>query len=321
MQEENVSRRGFLGATAGGIGLAAAGAAVNLAMGQTAEAQEAPKKKKGIHVGMLTAPFAGETMETVVAFAKSANISALEVVAGPGTRLLDPADLSQQRIEEIKKLIAESGLEISSLSYYSNILKNTDRGQAHALKTIDAAVALGVPTVCMIAGMPPEDKTKIQTIKEVMPKAFEPILAKAKDKGINIALENWFETCLQGLDTFECFFDTFKEEYFGLNYDPSHLYHQECDYYVPVSLYSKRIFHTHAKDTFVDRITRAKVGIRAEGWWRYVIPGFGSIDWPNYIAHLRGNGYKGVLSIEHEDGDLGREEGFTIGARYLNQFC
>ena len=86
-------------------------------------------------------------------------------------------------------------------------------------------------------------------------------------------------------------------------------------------MWKGRIFHTHAKDTLVDKAKRANVGVYGDGWWRYVIPGFGNIDWGEYIAHLRVNGYDGVLSIEHEDGSQGREEGFMRGAWYLEQFC
>ena len=86
-------------------------------------------------------------------------------------------------------------------------------------------------------------------------------------------------------------------------------------------LFGKRIFHTHAKDTLVDVEVRARVGIYGRGWWRYVIPGSGSIHWGEYINHLRMNGYSGVLSIEHEDSALSREKGFILAARHLAQFC
>ena len=45
------------------------------------------------------------------------------------------------------------------------------------------------------------------------------------------------------------------------------------------------------------------------------------IKWGKYIGQLREIGYKGVLSIEHEDDTLGPEEGFRHGANYLNPFC
>ena len=39
-----------------------------------------------------------------------------------------------------------------------------------------------------------------------------------------------------------------------------------------------------------------------------------------YIAALRRNGYNGVISIEHEDSAVEREEGFLIGKKYLEHF-
>jgi sugar phosphate isomerase/epimerase len=124
--------------------------------------------------------------------------------------------------------------------------------------------------------------------------------------------------------------ETIRDENFGFNYDPSHLVHQQCDYTIPVRRFSQRIFHTHAKDCLVDEQQRAYFGVlggkwyagAAEGgWWRYAIPGFGNVDWGRYIGLLREVGYKGVLSIEHEDSTFGPEEGFRHGASYLNPFC
>jgi sugar phosphate isomerase/epimerase len=107
---------------------------------------------------------------------------------------------------------------------------------------------------------------------------------------------------------------------FGLNFDPSHLLWQDIDYLHAVEVFGPRIFHTHAKDTEIMQRRRAWVGNQASGWWRYVIPGLGAVDWGAYIACLRRVGYNGVLSIEHEDSAVGREEGFMIAARYLRQF-
>ena len=275
-------------------------------------------------VGMLTAPFSDVPLEAVLDFAEETAIPALEIIAGPGSKHIDPAKVTPRQAAKIMEAVDERGLEISSLAYYNPSFtdpKKTKEIQANAKKAIDAAAALGVNTVCMLAGFPAEGMTKIETIKKVVPKFYRPVLTHARKKGVNIALENWFATCLQGIDTFECLFETIPDENFGLNYDPSHLYHQECDHLLPVSMFASRIFHTHAKDTLVDRAKRARVGIYAPGWWRYVIPGFGNIDWGEYTSHLRMNGYDGVLSIEHEDSGQTREEGFLRGAAYLEQFC
>ncbi len=275
-------------------------------------------------VGMLTAPFGTEKLEDVLDFAETASIPCLEVVAHPGSKHIDPARISATRIKAVRGMLEERMLEISSLGYYTCDItkpKLLAKVQAHAKKTIDTAAKLGVPTVCMLAGFPTEGMSKLETIQKVLPKAFKPILTHARKKNINIALENWFETCLQGQDTFEALFEAIPDANFGLNYDPSHFYHQECDHLLPVTMFKDRIFHTHAKDTLVDKAKRAKVGIYGEGWWRYVIPGFGNLDWGEYISHLRQNGYDGVLSIEHEDSTQTREEGFVRGAWHLEQFC
>ena len=276
-----------------------------------------------MNVGMLTAPFDREKLSVVLDFAEEAPIRSLEIVAGPGSRHVDPAKLTATQAGRIAEDVAVRGLEISSLAYYTNTTdpKTYKAVQAHAKKAIDAAAMLGAPTVCMLCGSPVEGMSKIDTIRKVVPKVFKPILAHARKKKITIAIENYFATNLQGIDTFECLFETIKDDNFGLNYDPSHLYHQECDHLLPVSMFGKRIFHTHAKDTLVDKAKRAKVGIYAGGWWRYVIPGFGNINWGEYITHLRMNGYDGVLSIEHEDGAQTREEGFIRGGWFLEQFC
>lgn len=312
------SRRNFLGATAGVVGVAAA------SVGQAAAPEVGvAKKKEGIRVGMLTAPFGGSTFEEVAEFAASAGISSLEVVAGPNSRQLDPAALDAARIDAVKQVLAERGLEISSLAWYPDMADPNKLGemQAHFMQLVDAAAALSVPVVCTITGFPKDNMSKMDTIKKVLPRTFGPLIAHAKDKGIQIAIENYFETCLQGIDTFECLFETIQDDNFGLNYDPSHLYHQQCNHLLPVKLFGKRIFHSHAKDVLVDTELRANRGVYAKGWWRYVIPGFGNINWGEYIGCLRQNGYKGVLSIEHEDNSFGREEGFVAGAKYLGQFC
>lgn len=275
-------------------------------------------------VGMLTAPFANENLETVLDFAEDSGISCLEITAHPGCAHFNAAKLTPAKAAKINESLANRGLEITSLAYYTVDItdpKLTKKVQDHTIRVIDAAAMLGVDTVCTLAGFPADGMTKIDTIRKVLPKAFKPILAHARKKKVNIALENYFETCLQGLDTFEAMFAAIPDANFGLNYDPSHLFHQECDHLLPLRQFKDRIFHTHAKDTLVDKARRGLVGVYGKGWWRYVIPGFGNINWGEYVSHLRANGYDGVMSIEHEDETQTREEGFMRGAWFLEQFC
>ncbi len=323
-----INRRKFLGSTAGAAGVAmlveTATVALAGADGADAAAAKSPAAREpGVRVGMLTAPFGDKPLVDVLDFAKSAGISCLEAVADPGSKHIDPVNFDAAKAETVKRLLAERQLEISGLSYFGDACAPgaAEKFQEHVRKMVDAAVLLGVPTLCMNAGMPLPNLDRISQIKQVVSKVFTPVVGYAKDKGVKIAIENWFETCLRGIDTFECLMETIKDDNFGLNYDPSHLVHQECNYLLPIRLFGKRIFHTHAKDTLIDAETRARVGIYGPGWWRYVVPGSGSIRWGEYINHLRMQGYKGVLSIEHEDSAVSREKGFILAARHLAQFC
>lgn len=318
-----VSRRSFLG-TAGAAAAASAtwiGAAALRAT--AAEAVGTGTGKKDIRLGMMTAPVSGQSLSEALDMAKRCGLSALEVMSGPGSKLLDPMNLGPADAEKVKAELGQRGLEFSSLANYMNTTEpgKTEEVQTVAKKMVDAAALLGVPTICMITGMPHHGVSKIQMLRTVVPSIFRPILDHAKEKGVRVAVENWFATCLQGLDTFDTLMESIPDSHFGLNYDPSHLVHQELDYMIPVSRFSKRVFHTHAKDCLVDVQKRRYVGILAEGWWRYAIPGYGDIHWGEYIGHLRQVGYHGVLSIEHEDDTFGTEEGFRHGARYLGQFC
>jgi sugar phosphate isomerase/epimerase len=320
--DAQASRRDFIATTGAVLGAAS--------LARTRAAAQAPaapggKKGKGIRVGMLTMPLQKEPFSEVLDMAKRCQIAALEVVAHPGSKHVDPLAFGPAEAEAVKKMLAERALEISSLSNYTNPLApgKAEEFQNVMKKTVDAAVLLGVPVVCTNTGVPQEKEkaSKIGLIKNVVSKIFRPILDHAKEKGIKVAVENWFATCLQGLDTFDCLFEAIPDEHFGLNYDPSHLVHQQCDHLAPVAKFSKRLFHTHAKDCLVDVQKRGHVGVLGRGWWRYVIPGYGDIKWGEYVSLLRDVDYTGVLSIEHEDRTFGPEDGFRHGARYLNQFC
>jgi sugar phosphate isomerase/epimerase len=277
-----------------------------------------------MEIGILTAPFGGEPLEVVAAFAGEHGFAALEVAAGPGSKHIDITHFTQADAERVLELMERRALRISSVAMYTNTTPADPQERARVIdllkKAVDSAQLLGVDVVCTLGGMPVPGKDKFKTIQEDCTQVFPPVLDYAGERGIKIALENWYATNMQGLEHWKCMFDAVPHENFGLNFDPSHLIWQGIDYVAAVHHFGKRIFHTHAKDTEIREDKLRWLGNQAHGWWRYVIPGFGAVRWGEYIGALRSVGYDGVLSIEHEDRAFGREEGFLAGKRYLSQF-
>lgn len=269
-----------------------------------------------MQVGFLTACMGKQSLEEAVAFAGEAGFDALEVAA---SHL--PADRAIAEGADIRELFANHGLAISSIASYGNLLAGDAAQRAKAIaetkRLVDACLAVGTGVLCLGAGMPVEGKSKAQTIAEDVKEVYTPVAEYAGEKGVKIAFENWFATNIQNFEHWDALLDALPFDHVGFNYDPSHLIWQGIDYLGGVDRYADRIFHTHAKDTEIRDDLLAVRGNQIMGWWRYVIPGFGSIDWGRYVARLRRAGYGGVLSIEHEDGTFSPEEGLEKGLANL----
>ncbi|MHC4248251.1 MAG: sugar phosphate isomerase/epimerase family protein [Planctomycetota bacterium] len=276
-----------------------------------------------MHVGVLTAPFrrTKKTFAEIAEWAAGEGFGALEVVTGPGGHI-DPAEVLKDDGAAVKKVLADTGIAISSLAFYSGFNKG-DGPEAYSnimKDVLAAAQAVGTDCVCTLVGFPAEGKSKEATIRELAPAIYEPLAADAEKRGLTIAFENWFATNLQNMECFRAVMEALPQPNVGFNFDPSHLEWQGVDVQAAVEECKGRIFHTHAKDVTISHKRLSRLGCLDGGWWEYSIPGSGDVRWGDYIRTLRRVGYDGVLSIEHEDGAVGIEEGFVKGLRFLSTY-
>jgi sugar phosphate isomerase/epimerase len=268
-------------------------------------------------VGFLTAPVRDWSFKKLVGWASDNGFKGLEVSVSPGSKQVDVDRVLKGGAGGIRSILKGTEVKITGLAFYSiGILKNP-KEQKFFEKVMDACSVLDVNVACTLAGGPVTGKDKIKTLKEDFPGVFNPLVDKAKKRGLKIAMENWFATNLQGLNHFQTAFDAVPDNALGLNFDPSHLFWQQIDYIEAVHRFSNRIFHTHAKDTEIMEFRLRQVGVLGGGWWKYRIPGWGRINWPAYLAALREVNYDYVLSIEHEDPFFTAEDGFLKGKRFL----
>jgi sugar phosphate isomerase/epimerase len=115
-------------------------------------------------------------------------------------------------------------------------------------------------------------------------------------------------------------FESVPSPALGLSFDPSHLvWLQIPDVPRVIRRYGERIYHVDAKDTEVMPERLAAQGILGNAWWRYRLPGHGSLDWPAIFAALREIGYDGAVDIENEDPLYPGLAGVARAAAYLRQ--
>jgi sugar phosphate isomerase/epimerase len=105
----------------------------------------------------------------------------------------------------------------------------------------------------------------------------------------------------------------------GLNFDPSHAVRMGIDPVRMLREFAPRVFHVHAKDTLrlddalydhghLQQATFARPHQFGAYWWRYTLPGKGSVPWAELFSVLKDAEYDGRLSIELEDEDVEGDE-------------
>lgn len=115
----------------------------------------------------------------------------------------------------------------------------------------------------------------------------------------------------------------------GANYDPSHMFWQQIDVLASIRqlLKEKAVFHFHAKDTDFnednvrlngilemnpyDRIEERAFNFRTIGY------GHDAVFWKRVFSTLQAGGYRGAISIEHEDRLMSAEEGLAKAVEML----
>jgi sugar phosphate isomerase/epimerase len=90
----------------------------------------------------------------------------------------------------------------------------------------------------------------------------------------------------------------------GLQFDPSHLVWQFMDPVAAAREFVDKIYDVHLKDTEILWHIVRRGGIQPVDnarWWRFRVPGYGSVDWKGFFSVLSEAGYTGAMNIENED--------------------
>ena len=301
-------------------------------------------------LGFVSAILPDQSLEAVLDIASETGFDCVELMCWPvgaaerryaGVTHLEVVSLDVDGAARLNDQLTASGVSLSALGYYPNLLTPHEAGAAlcidHLQAVIRAAALLGVGQVNTFVGRDP-----LKSVDDNWPRFLEvwrPLVALAEDQGVRIGIENCpmlfsSDEWPGGRNLAYCpaiwrrMFEDIPSEYFGLNYDPSHMVWQQMDYLAPLPEFADKIFHAHAKDVRVERDRLDDVGILAPPLEYHCpkLPGLGDIDWGRFFSALGDIGYKGPVCVEVEDRDFedsldARKAGLCQSLKYLRAFC
>lgn len=301
--------------------------------------------KLGLHSAIL----ADYNFEQVIDKAYEIGYQAVELACWPvskaerryaGVTHIDVSHVDKSKIEYINKYSRERDVQIAVLGYYPNPLdpnlENRSTYIEHLKNLILASKALGINKVSTFIG---KDKNKtIEENMELFKEIWTPIIEFAESHKVWIGIENcpmYFtkDEWPGGLNLasspsiWRQMFEIIDSEYFGLSYDPSHLYLQRMDYIKPIYQFKDKIKHIHIKDIkiYPDKIDEYGIFTYPLNYMAPKIPGHGGIDWGAFASALQDIGFSGAACVEIEDKSFEDSDESVIKAvglsfKYMSQF-
>jgi sugar phosphate isomerase/epimerase len=305
-----------------------------------------------VKIGLFLALYADRSLEDALDAAVAAGCEAVEIASTATSPHCHPGRLLQDASERRRflALVSARGLEISALSCHGNPL-HPDAHVATAAdldfrETVQLAAEIGIETVVTFSGCPGESERSLrpswvtcswppefpetlawQWEERVLPYWHE-AAAYATRHGVRVAIEPHPGFVVYNTATMLRLREAAGKAV-GVNFDPSHLFWQGMDPIACVRALHGAVFHVHAKDTGFHEALLAVNGVLeplpssrpAERSWvfRSVGEGHPATWWRDLAGALREAGYDGVLSIEHEDPLMSREDGLAVAVATLQE--
>jgi sugar phosphate isomerase/epimerase len=298
-----------------------------------------------LKIGIFTVLYNELKLEKVLEYVSKLGYESVELAAWKGSTHLDLDNVLSGGATKLKKTVEKYGLSISGISNHlegqlvlgphdastDDFFKGTPEekvkyGTERMKKTAEAAAALDVSVVNGFIGapywgawyiFPPAYEKIYEEGFKMFAERWNPIFDVFAAHGIKFAHEVHPQEQAYNVETTEQAIkavDGRKE--FGVNFDPSHFVWQGIDPVVFIKKFGDRIYHAHAKDAELVKENVATSGVIPTGGWmrqgrgfRFRVVGWGDVEWKRVITALLEVHYDFVLSYEHEDPVMSREDG------------
>ncbi|MFO7635714.1 MAG: sugar phosphate isomerase/epimerase [Clostridia bacterium] len=306
-------------------------------------------------LGVLTVLLGGKPLDEVLPYLRKLGVQTVELGCGgyPGTAHVDAKDFLENphKVDDLKILVKENGMEISALSCHGNPVHPQKEIAYSFHADFEYAVLLAemmdIDTVITFSGCPgdhpgakypnwvtcpwPDDYLEILKYqwRDVLIPYWTNAQKFAGNHGVKkIALEMHPGFCVYNPETLLKLRNAVGPS-IGANFDPSHLFWQGMDPVLAIRELKDCIYHFHAKDCKVCDTNTFKNGVLDtkhytdeynRSWiFRTVGYGHGHQTWKDIFSALRMVGYKGAISIEHEDSLMSVDEGLRKAISFLKE--
>lgn len=305
-----------------------------------------------MRIGVFTVLFQDLPFEKMLDRVASAGISAVEIGAGgyPGSHHCPVDELlaSEPRRRAYLAALESRGLLLSALSCHYEPLSPDPALAAESdaifRKAVRLAALLEVPVVNVASGLPagcagdkspswvtcpwPPHNLKMLDYQwnEVAIPYWTSAGAFAQEHGVKIAVEMHPGFLVYNVETL-LRLRAAVGPVLGCNFDPSHLFWNGVDVPAAIRALGAAIVHVHGKDCFVDPLNASVNGCNdakpydriPDRSWTFRSIGYGHDEktWKDIMSALRLAGYDYVISIEHEDAMMSRDEGLAKGVAML----
>ena len=293
-------------------------------------------------LGVLTVPLYGMDTESAFKYLSEKGVQMVELGGGnyPGNTHTAPYFSGDKTVDDLKALLEKYGLGVSAIAAQGNQIHPNKAIAAEFQKGFEDSVLLaeklGVGTVNVFSGCPGDCETSQNPnwvtcpwppeYLEVLDWQWNSVLIPywkeavkfAKSHGVTkLAFEMHPGFLVYNPETLLRLREAVGPE-IGANFDPSHLVWQGIDPVAAIRMLGDAVFHFHAKDTRIDEINKARIGVldtkhygdNGRAWdFRSVGYGHDEFFWKEIVTALQMVGYDGTLSIEHEDGRMSVTEG------------
>ncbi|MBI2942516.1 MAG: sugar phosphate isomerase/epimerase [Chloroflexi bacterium] len=312
-------------------------------------------------VTLFTGQWADLPLEKLAAMAKGWGYDGLELACWGDHFEVDKALADDGYVRRKRDLLARHGLQCFAISTHlvgqcvaDRLIDERHRGiispqiwgdgdpegvrrrAAEEVKnTARAAAAFGVkqvngftgsPIWHLIYSFPPNNWDAIEAGYREFADRWNPIIDVFDQVGVHFGLEvHPTEIAYDIVTTEKALAAIGRRPGFGINFDPSHLYHQFVDPVLFIETFADRIYHVHVKESVRRLNGRTSIlgshldfGDARRGW-DFVSPGHGGVPWEQVFRALTRTGYSGPLSVEWEDSGMAREFGAPEACAFVKK--